>query len=176
MVTWVAEKMLGKLASSVSKDEIYSSAALGLLDAVRRFDPSRGVKLKTYAAYRMRGTILDKLRDTDWVPRLARARKECEPQVKSITSFVFDPRNGNVEDPEPIERGPDPALLAGENDSWARLGQILPARELQVLELYYRDELTLKEIGVRMGLSESRVCQLHARALRRARIQLKDTP
>src|SRR5688500_12338915 len=70
LVRYVAERLATTLPSFVEVDDLASMGIFGLLDAIDRFDPELGVKFKTYAMNRIRGSILDELRSLDWVPRL----------------------------------------------------------------------------------------------------------
>jgi RNA polymerase sigma factor FliA len=214
LVIHQADKMKERLPYSVNVEDIQSSMALGLLDAIRRFDPAKGVKLQTYAVHRMRGMALDELRELDWVPRLTRSRQNrledahralerrlgripTDPEIAgelgiSIEAFDGLRRDTRGASPVPLKRRPldkdadplgvevmpdaraiAPVDLAVRSQIWDRLRQILPPRQMEVVELYYRHELTLKVIGQRLGLSESRACQLLARAHAKARVGLE---
>lgn len=61
-----------RLPPHVELDDLVSSGVVGLLDALEKFDGSRGIKFKTYADFRIRGSMLDYLREMDWFPRSAR--------------------------------------------------------------------------------------------------------
>lgn len=69
----------GKLCDS---DDFYSDAALGLLNAVRNYDPLEGVKFETYATYKIRGAILDGIRKNDWIPRTARQKQKAVNKIR----------------------------------------------------------------------------------------------
>jgi len=69
-----AERLLRTLPNSIELDDLISAGLFGLMDAIRRFDSSRGIKFSTYCGSRIRGSILDQLRTEDWVPRLVRRR------------------------------------------------------------------------------------------------------
>jgi len=73
LVKRVVTRMAARFPPGVDSDELYQVGMIGLLDAVDKFDPSRDVKFKTYAEFRIKGAILDELRSTDWVPRSVRA-------------------------------------------------------------------------------------------------------
>ena len=74
IVKYTADRLYAKLPDEVELDDLVSAGVFGLMDAVRAYDPQRGVKFETYCAPRVRGAILDELRSLDWVPRLVRAR------------------------------------------------------------------------------------------------------
>jgi len=73
-VKLIARRIYEKLPGNVSFDDLVSAGTIGLITAIDRFDPAQGVKLKTYAEYKIRGAILDSLRMADWASRLQRKR------------------------------------------------------------------------------------------------------
>ena len=74
LVKYIAERLLQTLPKSIEADDLISAGLFGLMDAIRGFDPDRGIKFKTYCTTRIRGSILDQLRSQDWVPRLVRLK------------------------------------------------------------------------------------------------------
>jgi len=74
LVRHIAERLLQTLPKSIELDDLVSAGVFGLMDAIRGFDPDRGIKFKTYCTTRIRGSILDQLRSQDWVPRLVRLK------------------------------------------------------------------------------------------------------
>tara|TARA_R110002072_G_scaffold228862_1_gene386099 strand:+ start:6393 stop:7325 length:933 start_codon:yes stop_codon:yes gene_type:complete len=74
LVKYIAERLLQTLPKSIEIDDLVSAGLFGLMDAIRGFDPDRGIKFKTYCTTRIRGSILDQLRSQDWVPRLVRLK------------------------------------------------------------------------------------------------------
>ena len=83
-VRLIARRLHEKLPSSVEFDDLLSAGVVGLIQAVDHFDPSQNVRLKTYAEFRIRGAILDSLRDADWAPRMKRQlANEMEAAVES---------------------------------------------------------------------------------------------
>lgn len=204
LVRLQAGRLALALPPQVSRDDLLQSGVLGLLEALQRYDPAKGVKFETYAALRIRGAMLDELRRNCWLPRsLVRQMREMDKALSVLTSklgrepteeelaaeiglkpetlhkvaaeincasflsleeLLFFPENGDTE-AAPLE-----SVLAGEEKAWlAGAVDRLPERQRLVLALYYQEELTLKEIGLVLGVSESRVCQLHAQALARLR-------
>ncbi|MBI4480189.1 MAG: sigma-70 family RNA polymerase sigma factor [Acidobacteria bacterium] len=81
-VRMVAKSIWGRLRFAVELDDLVGYGTIGLLRAVERFDPHRGILLKTYAEHRIRGAILDGLRGMDWLPRSAR-QKDREQSEES---------------------------------------------------------------------------------------------
>src|SRR5262245_49066661 len=73
-VRFIADRLAAKLPPSVDREDLIGAGVLGLLDAVDKFDPGRGVQFKTYAEMRVRGAMLDSLRSLDWAPRSIRQR------------------------------------------------------------------------------------------------------
>lgn len=218
-IKYIAHRISAKLPSHVELNDLISAGVLGLLDAVEKFDPERGVKFKTYAELRVKGAILDSLRNLDWAPRSLRKRskdlekvyKELEQrlgrpatdkevcdelgitleeffelvdQIKGLNLGSFhemasqeDDRNG-----EPLVKyipdAPqmDPFFVFHKSEIRNLLvGAIdtLPKKERLVVSLYYYDELTMKEIGKVLGVNESRVSQLHTKAMLRLRNKLR---
>src|SRR5260370_3891666 len=81
-VRLIARRIHDKLPESVSLDDLISTGVVGLITAVDNFDPSQNVKLKTYAEYKIRGAILDSLRELDWAPRQKRKKaKQIEAAI-----------------------------------------------------------------------------------------------
>jgi RNA polymerase sigma factor for flagellar operon FliA len=189
---------------------------IGLLDAVNRYEGSMGAQFEAYAAQRIRGAMLDELRQADWVPRglrkkmrrieaavaaleqrLGRAPTEqqlAEELGMSLAEYqqtLFDARGAqlvyledfekNDEDDTFLERyasdfknDPLQELLNEDlRSALVRAIDELPEREKLVMGMYYEEGLNLKEIGAVLGVSESRVCQLHTQAIARLRSRLR---
>ncbi len=209
LVRRVARRLLNRVAAPADLDDLVSWGTLGLIDALAKYEQGREALFSTYARFRIRGAILDQLREIDWVPRsvrektaaveraaralevvLGRPAREDElaselglslaayrsllTQTAPVTMFNLDDLgfgNGELDLP-PDHSHADPlrSLLYRE-----RLRLVteairqLPEREQYLLSLYYRDELTMREIGTVLGLTESRVSQLHTQALLRLR-------
>jgi RNA polymerase sigma factor FliA len=139
----------------VSAQELQSYGVFGLIDAIEKFQPSRGVKFETYAPRRIRGAILDGLRGEDWVPRLVRIRRQ-EP--RRMLSIGADEQAGHLE------------LLADDRasrdlervdaaDFFARACRGLNDAEQFIVRMYFEAGLTMRQIGDALELSESRVSQ-----------------
>jgi RNA polymerase sigma factor FliA len=84
-VRLIARKIHERLPDSISLDDLVSAGVLGLISAIDCFDPSHNVKLKTYAEYKIRGAILDSLRDLDWAPR---QRRRLAKQIEAAIARV----------------------------------------------------------------------------------------
>ena len=212
LVKFVAGRVGAGLPASVDPADLVSSGVLGLIDALERFDPQRGVKFETFATPRIRGAIYDGLRELDWVPRSVRSRaREVE---RAMTSFEAVHGRGPSDDEladelgidrerlgqwlsaiasttvGPLERaldaGAEPRALSGEVPivpstvvEEREVRQLmraeidkLPEREKLVLSLYYDEGLTLAQISRVLGVSESRVPQLHSKSVLHLRARL----
>lgn len=90
LVRYHAEKIWRKLPQTVELDDLISAGVLGLVDAITGFDLSRGLKFETYCVPRIRGQILDELRETDWVPRLIRAKATKLAAATKALSIRFN--------------------------------------------------------------------------------------
>lgn len=74
LVDYVTNRMAIGLPKNVSKDDLSSNGVMGLIDAIDKFDYKRGLQFETYASWRIRGAIIDGLRQGDWVPRSVREK------------------------------------------------------------------------------------------------------
>ena len=217
LVKFVAHRISARLPSHVELDDLIHSGILGLMDAIEKFEPARGIKFKTYAELRIKGAILDGLRDLDWVPRsLRRKKKDIENayhlleqqmgraatdeevaahlgipleelhkslgELKGVTlgSFVEGGEDGDGESlisfiPDPDADDPQMSFQTRELRAILKDAvELLPKKERFVVQLYYFDELTMKEIGTLLNITESRVSQLHTKSMLRLRGKLKE--
>ncbi|MBF0164317.1 MAG: FliA/WhiG family RNA polymerase sigma factor [Magnetococcales bacterium] len=218
IVKYVASRISMKLPQSVEIDDLVQVGILGLIDAVSKFDPHRGIKFQTYAEFRVRGAILDELRSMDWVPRAVRQTaaqiqetylllegqmgKSVEDQevaahlglsldefyrsldaVRGIAILSFDDLRPSLDEEEwdVLEMLADPEIIdpvesIGLQQLRLALSEAisaLPEKERLVVTLYYFEELTMSEIGEVLGLTESRISQLHSKAALRMRARMK---
>ena len=212
LVKRIAHHLLARLPASVQVDDLIQAGVIGLLEAARNYDASRGASFETYAGIRIRGAMIDEVRRGDWAPRSVHrnARRIQETMVRlqkrlgreagdqelaaelgisvaeyhamaqdSLSSklFSFDDLGHEDENPEDRLPGDGPSPEQGvQRDSLRRQLATaiagLPERERLVLALYYDEELNLKEIGLVLGVSESRVSQIHSQAALRLRATL----
>ncbi|MDD3013768.1 MAG: FliA/WhiG family RNA polymerase sigma factor [Candidatus Gastranaerophilales bacterium] len=214
LIKYVVGRLRINLPATISTDDIAGYGVEGLIDAIERFVPSRGVRFETYAVMRIRGSIIDKIRSQDWVPRgtrrkykkiqnailklqvslgrmptsqeiaveLETTKEKVEASINEMESnniiSLHDRRDSSSEGSLEIidtivdTKSTDPLQELEANDVKKSLSMALsklPERERMILALYYHENMTLKEIGVAISISESRVCQLHAQAIMKLR-------
>ncbi len=207
LVKFVAGRVRSGLPASVDQNDLVSDGVIGLMDAVDKFEPERGLQFQTYAVTRVRGAIVDGLRTSDWVPRSVRekirdidaAQTRLEAQLgRSPTDReVADELGLSVEELRKVytltahtsvvsfetvvdEDAPGSTTdLPGADDDlppgFLRAVRELAERDQVVVALYYWERLTLAEIGQVLGVTESRVSQLHSRATMQLRRKLLDS-
>ena len=158
LVRHVVERVAATLPRNVDHEDLYSAGVLGLLDAHAKFDTRKGVKFETYAVWRIKGAVLDQLRALDWASRSMRRKAR---NLDGVTRKL-DQKLGRAASEEEERKV---VVLRTLNH--------LPEQERLVVALYYYEHLTLKEIGRALGISESRVSQVHTRAMSRLRLRLQ---
>ncbi len=216
LVKRLAHHMKAKLPPSVEVDDLVQAGMIGLLDAINRYEETHGAQFETYAVLRIRGAMLDELRNSDWLPRSMRQNmRKIETAMNTLQQRLGHPPTESevakllklsladyqdmlsdggghqlvyyedfhgdessdsfldryaVDDADPLK-----SLLDGDfRQSVIDAIDALPPREKMLMGLYYEEELNLKEIGAVMGVSESRVSQLHTQAVARLRASLRE--
>jgi RNA polymerase sigma factor for flagellar operon FliA len=180
-VKYVAGRMSSGLPAHVEEADLISYGLIGLIAAIGRFDLTREIKFETYAIPRIRGAIIDELRSLDWVPRSvrSRARQIERANTKLETRLQRAPTDDEMAtelDTIPDAGAPDPETVVDQGELRDRIADAiaaLPEREKLVVALYYYENLTLREIGEVLGVTESRVSQLHTKAVLRLRSKLQ---
>ncbi len=223
LVRYVVNRLAVTLPPTIDQNDLYGYGCIGLIQSVEKFMVERGVKFDTYATSRIRGAILDELRNQDWVPRSVRTRirqiseatNTLELELgrpvtdeeianclnietrhlatimsQDISPFLSLDELIKVSDDGQIitwldtmpDKRPNPARQLEKKEFLEELERAiraLPERERILLWLYYQEGFTLKEIGslIRnqrgvIGVSESRVCQLHDQAVSRIRTRM----
>jgi RNA polymerase sigma factor FliA len=203
LVKYVAGRMRSRLPDNVDQDDLVSDGVLGLMDAIERFEPERGLSFQTFAVPRIRGAILDGMRAMDFVPRsvrdklrsVQRAQLELEarlgrtPTDEELAAQAGLPlralrdlnrqaaaSHANLDDFDLVDElahAADRSVEEGDvSASLMRVIEELPERDRVVIALYYFEGLTLAEIGRVLGVSESRVSQVHSRVTRSLRARL----
>ena len=216
LIKYVVSRMAVTPPQGLDYEDLLSFGVFGLLDAVDKFDPSKGFVFQTYAVPRIRGAILDELRKCDWYSRSAREKVQklnkvmekilrdkgeirdewvmAEMGIDEDEYFEIQELAGrgyitSLDDTTPLEEGDVPveATLADERETMEEkmdaeaerqelaeaLAQ-LPERERTMLSLYYYEGLNLKEIGKVLDVTESRVSQIHGKALSMLRAIMKE--
>jgi RNA polymerase sigma factor for flagellar operon FliA len=175
----VASRALDPRCRGADREDLVAWGIVGLVQAARRFREDAGAPFGAYAARRVRGQVLDALRERDPLTRSARrayreAREHDVDLPQPIVEVSLDRCVAAGLDPGATARtaGPGRTPFNGGDQQWRRvvreLRQIDPI-ERKVLVLSFARGLTLKEIGAQIGRSESGVCRLRARALRHVR-------
>lgn len=206
LVKYVAGRLYASYGNNVEFDDLVSYGIFGLIDAIDKFDLGRGVKFDTYAQLRIRGAIIDQLREIDWLPRSVRQKskemervyyelestlgrpatdeeiadklgvsvEELQKKIQNITTYSIVSLDDLLEQKREVtsseedkqEEAPENVI---ENTEVKEILQeainSLPEKEKKVVALYYYEELTYKEIGKLLNISESRVSQLHTKAI-----------
>lgn len=169
----VASRSLDPRCRGVDRDDLIAWGVLGLVQAARRYRGDRGAPFGAYAARRVRGQVLDALRDRDPLTRTERRAFREQQRIhedlpQPYVEISLD-RLAEIADTDLPDR---PAPRARGDPRWQQvagaLKQLSPI-ERRVLVMVYAKGLTLKEIGVSVAMSESGVCRVRARALRKLR-------
>lgn len=168
----VAARSLDPRCRGADREDLIAWGVFGLVQAARRYRGDLGAPFGAYAARRVRGQVLDALRERDPLTRSERrafraAQKESEDLPPPYVEISLD-RLAELGDEEEARIAPRARL----DPRWARVAaqlNALTALERRVVVLAYAREMTLREIGIRVGLSESGVCRVRARALRKLR-------
>ena len=216
LVKRIAYHLMARLPASVQVEDLIQVGLMGLLDAVDRYDGTQGAQFESYATQRIRGSMLDELRDSDWLPRHVRKNartieqamhnlehrlgrhpteheiaEEMGLELADYQQMLLDARGAQlvyVEDytsdenedffDRYVSRAEGGPLDLFQDEAFR--GNLitaiddLPEREKAVMGMYYEREMNLKEIGAVLGVSESRICQIHGQAVTRLRAKLKD--
>ena len=217
LVRRIAHHMIAKLPPNVELDDLVQVGMIGLTDALSRYEAAQGVQFETFASQRIRGAMLDELRDGDWMSRGARkSQKEIEQALHRVeqrlgrspmeseiaaelgmdladyqallgkvrgTQLVYLEDMGGGEEGEEgfldrhvADEGADPmAVLRDQRLRTSLVAAIkqLPEREQHIMGMYYEHDMILKEIAAVLGVTESRVCQLHSQAIARLRTKMR---
>ena len=218
LVRRLAHHMIAKLPPSVELDDLIQVGMIGLTEAIARFEPTQGVQFETFASQRIRGAMIDELREGDWMSRgsrksqkdieqavsrlqqkLQRVPKESEiaaelgmvladyqhllAKVRGTQLVYLEDISGNSDDEDGFL---DRHMGDSEADPSAKLQDhrmrtalvaainVLPEREQQIMSMYYEHDMNLKEIAAVLGVTESRICQLHSQSIARLRSKLRE--
>jgi len=216
-VYYIASRIRERLPQHVELEDLVNAGVIGLLEASRTFDSSKNAQFKTFAKFRIRGAILDSLRDADWGSRYLRKRgreiaeaitqlegrlgrhpndteiaQEMDLDIDRLRKIMQQidglhlagqqvaVSNDRSESLDVIESAPnlddpDPFDLCLQGEMKAHLAEAisrLSEREQLIISLYYREELTMKEIAEVVGVALSRVSQIRQATMNKLRISL----
>ena len=217
LVRYVVSRVKVSLPATISIEDIAGYGVEGLINAVERFSPQKNTRFETYALIRIRGSILDKIRSQDFLPRSVRkkikdikqatevlkqdlgrmpttseianyldmeAEKVVQIMSEDVTITSIYEKRGSTDDSmeiidtiedtdklNPYERMEEKNVKTDLQKALLRL----PERERVLMVLYYQENMTMKEIGETLGMSESRICQLHAQGLMKLKNILNET-
>ncbi|UVC29972.1 RNA polymerase sigma factor FliA [Pantoea sp. SOD02] len=217
LVRQEALRLQKRLPASVELDDLIQAGAMGFLGAIETFDPKKGVTLSVWIVQRVRWSLLDELRERDWVPRRVRTHSR---EMVEIIKNIEQEKGGEATEAEIAERmgvslkefqqmladnnssqmysmdelqenfadlwehpSDDTELLNPVNDSIqqdlidkiAEHITVIPEREQRILQFYYQHDLNMKEIALILGITETRVSQLHSLAIKRLRGRMEST-
>lgn len=212
LVKRIAHHLIARLPQTVQVDDLIQAGMIGLIEAKRNFDDSKGASFTTYAGIRIRGSMLDEIRKGDWAPR------SVHRNSRKVAQAIRDVENRTGRDAKPrdvahllgitldeyfqmIQDSSGAKIFALEDlgvseDAISHFGAStvspldgltketfkvnlaneiskLPEREKLVLALYYDEELNLREVGEVLGVSESRISQIHSQAMMRLQARMK---
>ena len=217
LVQRLAHHMIAKLPANVELDDLVQVGMIGLAEALSRFEASQGVQFETFATQRIRGAMLDELREGDWLSRGSRkSQKQIEQAVRRLehklgrspieseiaaeldmkladyqallgrvrgTQLVYlEDMGAGSEDADGFldrhvaDAEADPMSLLKDQrlrQSLVAAIDTLPERERHIMGMYYEQDMNLKEIAVVLGVTESRVCQLHSQSIARLRAKMR---
>lgn len=214
LVRQEALRLQKRLPASVELDDLIQAGAMGFLGAIENFDPKKGVTLSAWITQRVRWSLLDELRERDWVPRRVRThsreisviiqqieqengREATESDIaermgvslKEFHQMLADNNSSQMYSMDELQEnfadlwettGDENAALNPMNetiqqnliDNISQHIRVIPEREQIILQLYYQQDLNMKEIGLVLGITETRVSQLHSLAIKRLRSRM----
>lgn len=216
-VYYVATRIHERLPKTVDIEDLVQAGVLGLLDACRNYDTSKDAQFSTFAKFRIRGAILDSLRELDWGSRTLRrkgreiaasvsrlesalGRQPLEEEIAADLNMRLDELQNTMTQLDGLylvgqqtnslhdhtesfdliesaqsadDNNPFDLCLEGErSEQLAEAVSRMSEREQLILSLYYKEELTMKEISQIVGIAVSRVSQIHAAAMVKLRVSL----
>ncbi len=218
-VNYIARQISERLPQHVPFEDLVHAGVIGLIESARSYDASKGVPFRSYAKFRIRGAILDSLRELDWGPRrlrykgrrleeaiaALRAKLGRQPEEEEIAEAMNIPLSelheiaqhldglmlvgqevnaiyDRSEKQDLIESAPssseeNPFSLCLRSEIKEKLAcaiDTLTEREQMVISLYYKEDLTMKEVASVLQIAESRVSQIHALAIPKIRAALQE--
>jgi RNA polymerase sigma factor (sigma-70 family) len=169
LVHHIARRLQQRLPPCVTFDDLSSAGTIGLMQAVDRFDASRGASFKTYAQHRIRGAMLDYLRGED---PLSRGTRHCTRHSdRAMTSPVTISLDQLPESTlNRLARSPERTASELARIATAQVArQCLSARENRLITLLFDFGWLSSEVAVEFKVNESRVSQIKRNALAKLR-------
>jgi RNA polymerase sigma factor for flagellar operon FliA len=216
LVRRLAHHMIAKLPPNVEIDDLIQVGMMGLAEALSRYQVTQGVQFETFATQRIRGAMIDELREGDWMSRGSRkSQKDIEHALHRLEQklgrtpieseiaaemgmgldeyqsmlakvrgtqlvYIEDMSRGDDEDGFLDRHADDPDVdpMQQLRDQRLRTAlveaiKVLPEREQYIMSMYYENDMNLKEIAAVLGITESRVCQLHSQSIARLRSKMR---
>jgi RNA polymerase sigma factor for flagellar operon FliA len=217
LVRRLAHHMMAKLPANVQVDDLIQVGLIGLSEALTRYEAAQGVQFETFATQRIRGAMIDELRENDWMSRGSRkSQKEIEralrrlehqfgrspteseiatelgmtlvdyqsllSKVRGTQLMYLEDMNGGSDDDDGFldrhvaDSAADPMNMLRDQrlrESLVTAIKGLPEREQYIMSMYYENDMNLKEIAAVLGVTESRVCQLHSQSIARLRAKMR---
>ncbi len=205
LVKIISGRLYNYYGSNIEYDDLVSYGIIGLIDAIEKYDHNKNIKFETYASVRVRGAIIDEIRNLDWIPRSIRQKSKLmketysklenqlgrEPNISEIGNEIGKSQeevlklleetniynivsleeelNDNlkiqIEDIS-CEINPEESLIRKDIiESLKKAIDLLNEREQLIINLYYYEGLTYKEIGNILNISESRISQIHSKSI-----------
>ena len=205
LVKVISGRLYNYYASNIEYDDLVSYGVIGLIDAIDKYDNTKNIKFETYASVRVRGAIIDEIRNLDWIPRSIRQKSKLikdasakleallgrqpsnleiaketgkteaeilkileETNIYNVVSLEEE-LNDNVKiqiEDETSDVNPEDSLIKKDMlQTLKKCIDVLNEREKMIINLYYYEQLTYKEIGKILNISESRISQIHSRSI-----------
>lgn len=200
LVKIVSSRLFNYYAQKIDYDDLVGYGIIGLIDAIDKFDYTKNIKFETYASIRIKGAIMDEIRNQDWIPRSIRKKskelnnaidilenKLCREatreeiakymniSLEEVSKLIDETSTFNIISIEEelsenykiqimdnsIENSPEDQLIYNDNiNELSKAIDTLKEKEKLIINLYYYENLTYKEISEIVGLSESRISQI----------------
>jgi RNA polymerase sigma factor for flagellar operon FliA len=212
-VYYIARRIHERLPQQVPFEDLVHAGVIGLIEAVGSYDPTKSVPLKSFTKFRVRGAILDSIRELDWGSRRLRHKgREIEEALSTLSKKlgrqpeeqeIAAEMGISIDELYSLAHRIDGAVLVGQQvasvsdgsgkrdliesapsrdenpfdqymrtevrERLAKAIATLSEKEQMVISLYYKEELTMKEIAAVLHLAESRISQIHSLAVAKLR-------
>lgn len=217
LVKYIASRVFIGKSKYIEYEDLVSYGMIGLMDALSKFDESKGIKFSTYSSIRIQGAMIDEIRRNSPISKGAMDKlNRYNDAVEDLQrKLLREPSNNEIaqslnmsvnevgdiegyinyisivsledvlfsdDDEMPLigtikdDKSPSPERVLEDKEEIEYLSRAIDSlneKDKTVLSLYYYEGFTLKEIGKVLDVSESRVCQLHSRAIMHVRKALR---